>query len=191
MSELYVAATWSDGSVSHHAIQLEGRFPSQPKGGWSKAEGGLAWKREATDANIEYEMARYAFYRMNTDGLGLMGWRRLSQAEHDLFEQDRPNGKPTTRPYTGGTYRNALVDRAGKIEHDIVKARDCCREELRRQRRNAMLVLDGQWMGATGQGKKAEADAVEAERQKWRDAPADPRIDAAGSVEELKQIKVA
>jgi hypothetical protein len=54
-----------------------------------------------------------------------------------------------------------------------------------------MVELDGQWTRATGQGKQAEADAVEAERQKWRDAPADPRIEAAQSVEELKQVAVA
>jgi hypothetical protein len=54
-----------------------------------------------------------------------------------------------------------------------------------------MVELDGQWTRATGQGKKAEQDAVEAERQKWRDAPADPRIDVAQTVEELKQIRVA
>jgi hypothetical protein len=61
---------------------------------------------------------------------------------------------------------------------------------IRKERKVTLRDLDAKWMRATGQKDNAAADAIEAERQKWRDAPADPRIDAAQSVEELKQIKV-
>jgi len=176
VNEIYIVAAWSDGSVSHEAIQLVGRFPSKPKGEWVYS-GELLWTRQPTDSTIEYELSRTEMRRAQLDNLALVHWRRLTQSEHDLFGVDR-------------VYRNALVDRNGKIEHDLLKARECHRSEIRRHRRNAMLELDGRWMGATGQGKKKEADAIEAERQKWRDAPADPRIEAAKSVEELKTLVV-
>ena len=88
------------------------------------------------------------------------------------------------------TYRNALCCVDGKVQHDMVKAREWHRKLLRHERAAKFQELDGQWMRAAGQGNKAEQDVVEVERQKWRDAPADPRIDAAQSVEELKQISV-
>jgi len=185
MSEVYVVATLNDGSVAHVAFQTEGRFPSQPKGGWRPKADGLTWERNASDANIEYELARIAQMlavpekdrdgNILKPGRVLSGWRRITQSEHEQFERDR-------------AYRAALVDRNGKIEHDIVKARQCHRDKLRHERANAMPLLDADWMRAAGQGK--DTGAVEAERQKWRDAPADPRIEAAQTVEELKQITV-
>ena len=98
---------------------------------------------------------------------------------------------PDDRVGEGETYRDGLEHDGTKLVHSIAKCREIKRTHLRIERTDKLFELDGRWMRATGQGKKAEADAVEAERQKWRDAPADPRIDAAQSVEELKQIMVA
>jgi len=194
MSEVYVAATLTNGQVAHVAIQTSGRFPGRPAGGWAKSEGAFEWTRADSDENIEYELARHAqLWALPTretqggnivimPGVSLVSWRRISPEEHALFEQDRPG--------EGSYYRSAIVDRGGVIQHDMAKARECRRERVRQKRSIILSRLDGDWMKATGQGNKQKADEVEAERQKWRDAPADPRIDAAQSVEELKLLKV-
>jgi hypothetical protein len=191
--EHYIAVTMSDGMVYHYAFQTQGRAfgPGSEKAGWTPTKNGHFF-RHPSDANIEYDLRKtereqWNVERRHADGtvtppVRIVHWRRLTEAEHLLFEAGRPAH--------ADSFRNALVDRNGKIEYDIEKARECYREVLRYRRASAMLSLDNQWMRATGQGKKAEADAVEAQRQKWRDAPADPRIDSAQTVEELKLIGV-
>jgi hypothetical protein len=187
MSEVYIAVTVTNGEVYHLAVQTEMRAPSRPKGdGWLFDEKRAVWTNPVSDTYIEYLIAKNERgWAHRKDGRGMpaydavqvVSWLRLTQAEHEQFNQDRP-------------YRNALRARNGKIEYDIAAARERCRELLRHQRAHAMPELDAQFMRALGQGKKVEQDAIEAERQKWRDAPADPRIDAAQSVGELKQIRV-
>ena len=103
-------------------------------------------------------------------------WRVMSPTEAEVLK-DR-------------TYRNAFVDDGSSVKHDMGKAKELHRAHLRAERAERLGALDGQWMRAIGQGKKAEADAVEAERQVLRDAPADPRIDAAKTVDELKAVKL-
>jgi len=185
--EVYIAVTVSNGEVYHLAVQTEFRAPTRPNGdGWSFDEKRGVWLNSISDTYIEYLIAKNERqWAHRRDGRGLpaydavqvVSWRRLTQAEHEQFNQDRP-------------YRNALRDRDGRIEHDIAAARERHRDLLRHQRAQAMPELDARFMRALGQGKKAEQDAVETERQKWRDAPADPSIDAAQSIEELKLIKV-
>jgi len=118
--------------------------------------------------------------RCKQDGLDMVRWAIV---QYDDLPDDRDG--------TQETYRDGLKHDGTKIVHDLVKCKAIKREHLRIARLEKMLDLDGKWMRATGQGNKAEQDAVEAERQKWRDAPADPRIETARSVEELKQIRVA
>jgi len=186
MSEVYIAVTvTTSGEVYHLAIQTEMRAPSRPRGdGWVFDEKRNVWTNPIGDTYIEYFIAlnerQWAHRKDSRSGLSysavtVVSWRRLTQQEHEQFNKDR-------------RYRNALRDNAGKIEYDIAAARECHRDKLRHERANAMPLLDADWMRAAGQGK--DTGAVEAERQKWRDAPADPRIEAAQSVDELKQITV-
>jgi hypothetical protein len=106
----------------------------------------------------------------------VVSWRRIEAAERVLFQHDR-------------TYRNALIMQGDKIAHDMPKARECHRNHLRRIRAHELPELDAQWMRAMGQGKAKEAAEVEAKRQKWRDAPADKRIDAAKTIADLAAVK--
>lgn len=186
MGEVYVAVTVSDGGVYHLALQTGLRAPSQPRGsGWSFDEKQGLWTNAIADAYVEYFIAlneRQWAHRKATRfataeqlSVTVVGWRRLSQTEHEQFNQDRP-------------YRNALVDRGDRIEHDVVKARECCRNIVRYQRAQVMPVLDGEYMRALGQGDRAEQGIIETKRQAWRDAPANPLIDAVQSVAELKAI---
>jgi hypothetical protein len=171
----------SNGMCYHYSFQTAGRFPFQPKGGW-KLVAGTLWEREASDENIEFDLGRAARVWAARDGAVIVKWRRLSSEEHQLFSQDRPGW--------GSVYRNALVDFGGKIVHDLPKARELHRGFLRKLRAAALPELDGQWMRAQGQNRKAEAEAIEAERQRWRDAPNNPNIETATTIDELKLIGV-
>lgn len=177
-SEIYIVVSRSDGSVAHIAFQTRGRFPSQPKGGWERdpeGDKGFGWKREATDANIEYELARHSANWGRMGDPTLVGWRRLSLEEHEMFNKDR-------------VYRNALKDDGGKIKHDMPKARELHKARLRHLNGDKFMSLDRQWVDASASGKKSEADAIEAKRKALRDFVNDPRIDAAQTIEELKLI---
>jgi len=128
------------------------------------------WARYDNDETIADEIAHTHF------GVGTLpvSWQRVTDVSL-LDDRD---------------YRNALKAEGGRLVHDLPMARERKRDLLREQRSVEFVRLDANFMRALGQGKKTEQDAIEIERQKWRDAPADPRIEAATSVEELKQIKV-
>ena len=71
-------------------------------------------------------------------------------------------------------YRDSIVDDGKSLRHDMPKAREKHRTLLRHERARTLPELDAKWMRAVG--------------QRWRDAPADPRIDAAGSVDDLRAL---
>lgn len=159
-----IAITRKDGGLSLMSLLVVGRGNVLPSGAAWLEDGW--WARPSTDAVVESEIAK-----ANEPG-SWVSWRRLQPGD---LQEDR-------------TYRDAWIDTGAAIVHDMPKAREIHRKHLRARRAAAMADLDGQWMRATGQGKKADADAIEAERQKWRDAPADQRIDAAQTIEELKAV---
>ena len=166
---IYIAMTMPDASVQIMTFAVIGRGNVLPQGAtWLKEPG--HWLRDPTDATIEYEI-RQVFPGAEKP----VSWRRFELGE--IKEQDR-------------VFRDAWRDNGKSIEPHLPTAKKLKADMIRKERRAALRDLDAEWMRATGQGKKAEADAIEAERQKWRDAPADPRIDAAQSVEELKLLFV-
>lgn len=173
--EIYLAVSRTDGSVAHVAFQTEGRFPSRPLGGWTKQEGQFVWSREATEENIEFELARV---NANWSRLGdptMIGWRRINDEEHRMFERDR-------------AYRDALTDNNGKLEHDMPKARELHKARLRHRNGDLFMSMDREWVDANAKGDKAGAAEVESRRKALRDSVDDPRIDQATSIDELKQI---
>ena len=174
MNELYVVVSLSDGSVVHLAYQTEMGAPIHPGGPWRGPNDQGVFTREATDANIEHEVAR-ASRHWQQDGKQTVSWRRLSAAEHTLFEQDRD-------------YRNALEDVGGKIQHNMPKARELHRAVLRHWNGDRLLTLDREWVDAMAGGKKTEADVVSAKRQSLKDFVNDPRIDTALTLAELKAL---
>ena len=157
-----IAIERPDGGVSIMSFMTVGRGNILPSGAvWLNQDAG-SWSREPTDSAVAGEVAKSV--------PDFLSWHRLTDDE-----------VPTDR-----TFRDALTISAGKFECNIAKAREITRDNLRHQRAAAMPDLDAKWMRATGQGKKA--DAIEAQRQQWRDAPADPLIDAASTTEELARI---
>jgi len=162
-----VAITQADDTVAIMSFITLGRGDMLPFGAEWADKAGAIWMREPTPANLEHEIGR-------TAGLArpVKGYRIVAEAE-----------VPTDR-----TFRNALRDRGGKLEVDMPEARKIHLDRIRVARVAKLTELDGEWMRATGQGKKAEADAVEVQRQKLRDLPATLGAEAARTPEELKAL---
>lgn len=153
-----------DGTFVIHYFIVTGRGSLLPKGAfWS---GPYTWTREPTDENIEDNLHNSFHDRP------YVSWRRLSKGD---IPADR-------------TFRNAWEDNGQEIVHNLDKAKDLKRDYLRHERARAFPQLDAQWMRAVGQKRTQEAADIERRRQALRDAPADPRIDAAKTVEDLKAI---
>lgn len=130
--------------------------------------GNARWARPATRENVDSEIARTAF---EPALLPVKGWRFILR---DDLPADR-------------SYRPAWQDDGARVSHNMPKAREHHRSLIRRQRVAAFKQLDGDWMAAQSKGAAAVA-AVEAKRKAWRDAPSDPRIEAAKTIDDLKQI---
>jgi len=158
-----VAITRPDGGVSIMAFVIEGRGPVLPDGAVWFSDG--TWVREADDKNIASEVRRSM--------PDAVSWRRITD---DEIPSDR-------------TYRDALVD-SGALTHSIERAREIQRNILRHERAGEFPELDALWMRAIATGDTKAAADIEAKRQALRDAPADPRIDAAVSIAELTAVQL-
>ena len=95
--------------------------------------------------------------------------------EHEEIPQDR-------------SYRDAWTFN-GKFDHDLNKARELHKEKLRLARVPLLQDLDIQVSKALASGKP-EVAPLEAERQKLRDITADPRIEVAQTIDDLKKVTV-
>lgn len=99
-------------------------------------------------------------------------WRRIDDG--DL---------PTDR-----SFRGAWSDNGKAIVHDMPKARDIQRERIRALRAPLLAGLDAEYQRADEAEDKAAKRAVALRKQALRDAPSDPRIDSADTIEQLKAI---
>ena len=85
---------------------------------------------------------------------------------------------------TDRSYRNAWTFKDKAFGHDMAKAKEVHRAKVRHARQPLLEAQDMQFMRALETG--ADTTAIAAEKKRLRDAPADPRIDAAKTIEELK-----
>jgi len=92
---------------------------------------------------------------------------------------------PATIP-TDRTFRDAWKHDGAAVVHDMDKARSIHVERIRKAREPMLADLDVQVIRALGKGEPVTA--IEAKKQKLRDAPADPRIKDAKTVEDLKAV---
>lgn len=160
-----VAVLRADGGVSIKSIITLGRGRTLEHGAvWMDEAAGI-WARSPTDEVVRREVERE--FPPGTP------WHRITD---DSLQHDRD-------------YRDAVVHVPGEgLKHDLPRARELKRMHIRHERARALPELDAQWNRATGQGKKKDASEIEAQRQKWRDAPADPRIEAAQTVDDLRPL---
>lgn len=82
----------------------------------------------------------------------------------DITEADLPQNR---------VFRNAWAKSGKRISIDPTKAKEIHLFRIRKAREREMVKLDAEWMRATGKGRKAEADAIEAKRENLRNAPQD------------------
>lgn len=157
----FVALTMADGSLGVLQFNLEPRLPDGCVPPGYDPETG---RREPTDEAIEYEISRACH--------SVTSWRRIS-----------PEDLPPAR-----TYRNAWRDTGERIEHDMPKAREIHRAILRRQRAPLLAELDVDYQRADERGDAKGKRAIGQAKQRLRDITADPRIEAAQTVEQLRTI---
>jgi len=109
-------------------------------------------------------------------------WKPEHQAavDHAGIREIQPDDIPQDR-----TYRNAWTATDKGIEHDMVKAREIHRENLRQERRPLLAALDIAYMRADEAGNaKAKAD-IATQKQALRDVTKHPAIEAAQTTEAL------
>jgi len=165
--QVFFAITLDNGQTAvmgFFTVQRGPRLPSEAL--WLDEDAGW-WRREPVDAAVFGEIAR-AF----TTGPQPVRYRRL-----------QPGELPADR-----TFRDALTDNGSKLGYDMARARALHLRRLRVARAPKLDQLDRDWMRATGQGDKKEADRVEAERQRLRDLPATLGVESATTIDELKAL---
>ena len=170
--QVRIAITMDDGTVAVMAFITKSRSPTLPKGAVWLEDG--YWYREPNDANIFAEITK-AFRPVDSLGIPLpqpTSYKVITTAE-----------EPSDR-----AYRNAWVFDGKKIVHDMPKARAIHLDKVRRARTRRMGELDVMWSRAAARNDKQAAEAIEAERQALRDAPATLPVDSAQTVDELKAI---
>lgn len=127
-------------------------------------DGSVQFEAKVSDQSVRAECAKCGF--------DLARWRVISDEE---LPSDRE-------------YRNAWVDRGGRIDHDMTKARELCRQKLRAARAPKLAALDVEYQRADEDNDAWRKQQVTLEKRRLRDITADPRIDKAASVDDLKAI---
>lgn len=86
------------------------------------------------------------------------------------------------------TFRNSWKAEGGKVGVDMARARNEWRDSIRQRRKSLLEALDIDAVRADETGDaKAKAKVVE-RKKRLRDAPADKRIEAAKTPEELVKV---
>lgn len=172
----HVAITFDNGEMRVMAFALAGHGNVVPYGATFDEKAGR-WERPATDATIFEEIMRAKWEAPDASGAYVpilpVKWRAIDWSE----------------PAGHEAYRGCRVDDGKDVMYDITRARDVRRDQLRRERAPLLAQLDIDVIRAQTESKDAKAveDAV-AEKQRLRDITADPRIEAATTIEELKAV---
>jgi hypothetical protein len=134
-------------------------------------DGAVAWTVDPTPDYIASIIAKYEW----AGDLAPVSWRIVP---NDIVDDS-----------TDRSYRNAWKDDGGrKPGHDMVKARDIHRHKLRRLRAPLLEDLDLEYTRADERNDRRAKDDIVLRKQALRDITADPRIDAAQTIDALKAI---
>lgn len=160
----FVSIVFDDGSVGIMQFVRAPRGVTGPLVGYNQDTG----LRESSDEAIEAEIAKSAYDAKP------VSWRRIK------FE-DLPDVR---------TYRNAWRDNGRELVHDMPAAREIHRNKLRRLRAPLLETLDVEYQRADEREDKAAKRDVAQRKQRLRDVTADPRIEAAQTIDDLAVIGV-
>jgi hypothetical protein len=86
------------------------------------------------------------------------------------------------------TFRDAWKAVAGKVEHDMDKAREIHKMRMRVRRSPMLSALDVEYMRADEAGDVEAKQRITAQKKALRDITSDPRITSAQTPEELKAV---
>ena len=149
---VHVAITTTDGRVSIMMFVTK-EF---------SANGETNWTREASEANVNAEIAKA--------NISASSWRIIELSE---IPSDR-------------TFRNSWVDDGG-ITHDMTVAKEELKSMLRQKRKPLLEALDVDYMRALESNDTANQATVIAAKQYLRDITEHQDVNSASTVEELKQ----
>lgn len=138
-----------------------------------RADGAVSIMRLLLDsADIPTEVAKWA-----------AGSNLVVASFREISEGDIPADR---------TFRNAWCCGAdGKVRPEIARCKAIWREKIRVARAPQIAALDIEYQRADEQANVVRKQEIAARKQALRDAPQDPRIDAAKTPEELKLIQPA
>lgn len=80
------------------------------------------------------------------------------------------------------------LDESNNPVYNMSKARNFWRDKIRVDRYKKFKELDTEYIRAVETNDSVSIDEIVAQKQILRDAPADPRIEAATNLEELQQV---
>jgi hypothetical protein len=168
-----VAVAMDNGECRILSVLTLGKGSVLPRGAtWENRELGW-WRRNPTDAELLQEALQMYPAGVDSEGNPLPRPAQMRRVLLETLPSDR-------------TYRDAWVDTQSGIIHDMVKARALHLDLVRHARALKLDALDREFNRATGQGKKTEADSIEAQRQALRDLPQTLDVDSARTVDDLK-----
>lgn len=171
MERVYYAVTLEgDHPLVIREFIVHGRGSRLPFGASWTTEG--HWLRLPTPENVLEEMARS--YPEGT--AQPVRWRRVTAAAVEALTTGRR------------MYRDAWIDDGTTLTHNMVKARALHRTFLRAQRDKAFAALDAAYLRADEDGNGAAKSEIRAQKQRLRDLPNDPALEAATSVDELRAL---
>jgi hypothetical protein len=164
---ILIAVTRADGGLTMLRL-ITAEYEPDGKGGRQKR-----WEVEPTPDYIDGIIAKHEW----TGDLAPVSWRIV------------PDNFITAR--TDRTFRDAWTDAGnGSPDVDMPKAREVHRNRLRKQRGPLFDQLDAEYLRADEAGDTEAKQRIVAQKQKLRDAPADPRIEAADTPAKLKRIRL-
>lgn len=86
-------------------------------------------------------------------------------------------------------FRNAMTWDGKRIVHDMARARDLRRAQLRIERAPLLAALDIEYQRADEAGDAKAKAVIAAKKQALRDITADPRLDKAQTLDDLRAVK--
>lgn len=112
-------------------------------------------------------------------------WHPDEQAKVQSCKSINPAKIPQDR-----TFRDAWALAGNAIVHDMTKARSIKRDQLRALRAPILAELDTAYQRADETKDEAAKTKIAADKQKLRDATANPDIDDAATVDDLRAIEL-
>lgn len=86
------------------------------------------------------------------------------------------------------TFRNAWTVKAGRVIHDMKKARNLHRDKMRVARGPKLAALDAEYQRADEKGDTAAKAVIAVKKQTLRDVTKHPDIERAATPDQLKAV---